>query len=108
MKVLQELCDKLNIKSNTFQKACELSSKIENSGETKGSKINVKTATILLIACKLTDNQKDVKEIFKICNTDIKEINKFYKKIKHLVPCGAIFNSSCTKFTDTVSKQLNL
>ena len=54
--MLQEICEKLNIKNNTFKKACELCQKIENSGETKGSKINVKTATIILFACKLTDN----------------------------------------------------
>jgi transcription initiation factor TFIIIB Brf1 subunit/transcription initiation factor TFIIB len=49
---LKEIAERININDNTFNKACEILKKVDDSEVCKGSKINVKCATLMYLACK--------------------------------------------------------
>lgn len=78
---LTEMQERLNIQQGTFQKACELAKKVEVAGVVKGSRMATKCATLMIVAIKLTEANKEFKDIFKLCRVNKKEIQKFFKKI---------------------------
>ena len=86
MDYLTEMQERLNIQQKTFIKACELAKKVELAGVVRGSRMATKCATLMIVACKLTEANKE-KEVGveKLCRVSKKEMNKFFKKIQHLV-----------------------
>lgn len=60
MSFLQELSTRLNIMGPTLSKAYEILKKVHDSDISRGLKINVKAATIMFIACKLTNSNKEL------------------------------------------------
>ena len=83
---LKELCDRLNIDENTFNKSVKILKSVEDAGVAKGQRINVKCATILFIACRQTNNQKELKDILTATHCGHKDISKCYKRIKCCMP----------------------
>lgn len=70
MKFLTDLKERLNIHQDAiFAKACEILKRIEDSGISKNQRINVKCATILFVACRVTNNPMELKDILKATNT---------------------------------------
>lgn len=86
MSCLRELCDRLIIQEGTFKKACEILKKVDDSEVARGQRLNVKCATILFMACRMTNNPKDIRDILRATNTTNKEISKCYKKMKPVLP----------------------
>jgi transcription initiation factor TFIIB len=107
MTFLRDLSDRLNIIESTFNKALEITKKVEDSGLGKGQKINVKCAVIMYIACKLTNHPKEIKDIMKATSSDNKEIARCYKKIKECMP-GAQLGQTSSKYCEDACKKMLL
>jgi hypothetical protein len=60
IKYLNEIRVKLNIIESTFVKACEILKNVEDAGVGKNLKINVKCGTIMFMACRMTNNCKEL------------------------------------------------
>lgn len=105
---LTEIQERLNIKQATFQKACELAKKVEVAGVVKGSRMATKCATLMIVACKLTEANKEFKDIFKLCRVNKKEIQKFFKKIQHFVPRAGLLSTSSSKYVEQAAETLQL
>lgn len=70
-------------------------------------KINVKSATILFVACKLTNINKDLADIMSVTSTNQKEIAKCYKKLKSVLP-NSVINQTSSKYALDAAKKLKL
>lgn len=87
MKFLTDLKERLNIhQESIYAKACEILKRIEDSGIAKNQRINVKCATIMFVACRVTNNPMDLVDILKATGTGQKDISKFYKRMKSVLP----------------------
>ena len=104
---LRELAERLNIIEGTFKKACEVLKKVDDAEVAKMQRINVKCATIMFMACRKTNNPKELKDILRATGTGHKEISKCYKKMKPVLP-GSILSLSSSKHAEDASKKLGL
>ena len=109
MDYLTEMQERLNIQQKTFIKACELAKKVELAGVVRGSRMATKCATLMIVACKLTEANKE-KEVGveKLCRVSKKEMNKFFKKIQHLVPRAGLLSTSSGKYVEQAAETLGL
>ena len=107
MTFLRDLSERLNIIERTYNKALEITKKVEDSGLGKGQKINVKCATIMFCACRITEHPKDIKDILRATGSTEKELGRCYKKIKECMP-GAQLGKSSSKYTEDACKKMEL
>lgn len=104
---LKELAERLNIIEGTFKKACEVYKKVDDAEVAKMQRINVKCATIMFMACRMTNNPKELKDILRATGTGHKEISKCYKKMKPVLP-GSLLSLSSSKHAEEASRKLGL
>ena len=104
---LRELAERLNIIEATFKKACEVLKKVDDAECAKMQRINVKCATIMFMACRMTNNPKELKDILRATGTGHKEISKCYKKMKPVLP-GSILSLSSSKHAEDAANKLGL
>jgi transcription initiation factor TFIIIB Brf1 subunit/transcription initiation factor TFIIB len=60
--------------------------KIDDMELVRGMKLNIKCGTIIFIACRMTKNNANPKDIFKATGMGGKELSKCYKKLKPALP----------------------
>lgn len=104
---LRDLAERLNIIESTFLKACEVLKKVDDAEVAKMQKLHVKCATIMFMACRMTNNPKELKDILRATGTGHKEISKCYKKMKPVLP-GSLLSQSSSKHAEDASKKLGL
>lgn len=104
---LQDLSSRLNIMEPTFKEACRIMKKAHDKDIARGMKINVKSATILFVACKLTNINKELGDITCVTSTNQRDIAKCYKKLKPVLP-GAVINQTSSKYALDAAKKLKL
>lgn len=104
---LRELAERLNIIEGTFAKACEIYKKVDDAELGKMQRINVKCATIMFMACRMTNNPKELKDILRATGTGHKEISKCYKRLKPVLP-GSLLSLSSSKHAEEACGKLGL
>lgn len=104
MSYLQDLCSRLNVIEATFKKACEILKKVDDMELVKGSRLNTRCATILFMACRVTQSKMDVKDILMACNIGHKDLSKCFKKIKPALPGQQLSASSAQCAEDAAQK----
>lgn len=85
-----------------------MSKKIEQDGSIRGSRLQTKVATILILACKLTDSAKSSADILKCTRVTQKEVKRFFRRIQHLVPKVAVVGQSSSKYVEQAATSLEL
>jgi transcription initiation factor TFIIIB Brf1 subunit/transcription initiation factor TFIIB len=83
---IEDICTRLNIMDGTTKKACEILKKVDEMELVKGQKLNTKCGTIIFIACRMTKNNTNVRDIFKATNMGHKELSKCFKRLKPAIP----------------------
>ena len=62
----------------------------------------------MCVAIKLTKVPKECTEVMKLCNVTRKEIDKFFKKIKDLMPGNSMLGTNSSGYVDRVASKLKL
>lgn len=91
----------------TLKEACRIMKRVHDEDIARGMKINVKSATILFIASKLTGANKELGDIMSVTSTTQKDIAKCYKKLKTVLP-NAVMNQTSSKYAEDAATKLKL
>lgn len=107
MDCLREIQDRLNITETTFKKACEILKAVNDAELVKGYRLNVKSATIMFIACRLTNTSTSIMDLLKATGTEQQEINRCYKRMKPVLP-GAYLSQNSAKHAEEACIKMKL
>lgn len=116
-KKADELAQKLELKKSIVDKAKDLLALVEKQKKLKGRSLDCIIASVIYVACRLTNVPRPLPEIAKNLGLEKKTVNKCFNSIKHIIienndnqiaqNVSGLVNSYCNKLEEKLKKQEN-
>ena len=114
-KKADELAQKLELKKSIVDKAKDLLALVEKQKKLKGRSLDCIIASVIYVACRLTNVPRPLPEIAKNLGLEKKTVNKCFNSIKHIIignndnqiaqNVSGLVNSYCNKLEEKLKKQ---